>query len=122
MTGRRRQRSRIRSDNSLAAAILGGFRVSAVRGDAKSLAELAQDFLDNSCRLDAGQPLIKTQMADGETLVIEAEQVQDRRLPVVQVNRIFHDVVGEIVGFAVDCAWFDAAAAHPDGEAAGMMV
>ena len=54
--------------------------------------------------------------------MVEAQEVQDRGVPIAEVDGVFDDVVGEIVGLAVDRAAFDAAAAHPDGEAARMMI
>ena len=40
----------------------------------------------------------------GEPLVVEAQQVQDRGVEIVDMDRVFDDVVGEIVGLAVDRA------------------
>jgi hypothetical protein len=54
--------------------------------------------------------------------VIEAEQVQDRGVEVVDVDRVFDDVVAEIVGLAVDRASLGSASGHPHGEAAWMMI
>ena len=49
----------------------------------------------------------------GEALVVDAEEVEDRRLPVVDVNGVFDDVVTEVVGLAVGDARFHAGADHP---------
>ena len=54
--------------------------------------------------------------------MVEAQELQDRGVEVADVDGVFDDVVGEVVGFAVDRAAFDAAAGHPHGEAAGVMV
>ena len=61
-------------------------------------------------------------MAVGEALVVEAEQLQHRRMEVADVNRILDDVVGEVVGLAVGLATPGTAAGHPHREAARMVV
>jgi hypothetical protein len=48
--------------------------------------------------------------------------VQDGGVEVVDVDGILGDVVAELVGARRRCAGLDAAAGHPDGEAAGMMI
>ena len=57
-----------------------------------------------------------------EALVVDAEQVEHRRLEVVDVDRILDDVVREVVRLAVDDAALHTAAGHPDAVAAGMVV
>lgn len=51
----------------------------------------------------------------GEALVIDAEEVQDGGLEIVNVNGVLRDVVTEIVGAAVDVSAFHAAALHAEG-------
>src|SRR5687768_14849441 len=48
--------------------------------------------------------------------------MKDRCVQVVDVNGIGGDVVTEVVGLAVDDAALDAAAGHPDGEAAAVVI
>ena len=72
--------------------------------------------------LDAGEPLVEALVAVGEPLVVEAEQLQRGRVEVADVNRVLDDVVGKVVGLAVDLAGSGPAAGHPHREAAGMMV
>jgi hypothetical protein len=54
--------------------------------------------------------------------VVDSHDVQDRRLQVVHVDRVLGDVVAEVVGRAVGEARLDAAARHPAGEAARVMI
>src|SRR5260370_36008491 len=54
--------------------------------------------------------------------MINAEAMQDGGLQVVDVHLIFKDVVGIVIRLADAQAALDAAAGHPNGEAAGMMV
>ena len=48
-----------------------------------------------------------------ESLVINAEQVQDRCLPIVNVDGVFDDIIAEIIRLTVGDAGFYAAANHP---------
>ena len=49
-------------------------------------------------------------------------QCEDRGVEVVDVDGVLDDVVAEVVGLAVDDAGLDAAAGHPHGEAAAVVV
>ena len=48
--------------------------------------------------MDVGQAEVAAGVAVGEPLVVQAEQVQDRRLQVVDVDRVLGDVEAEVVG------------------------
>ena len=54
--------------------------------------------------------------------MIDSQAVQDRRVQIVDGHRVADDVVAEIVGLADRLTAFDAAAGHPDREAARMVV
>src|SRR5579863_7801859 len=54
-------------------------------------------------------------------LVVETHEFEGGGMEVMNVDGIPDDVVAEIVRFAVD-TWLDAAAGHPNREAAGVMV
>ena len=71
---------------------------------------------------DVGQAEIAAGMAERQPLVVEAQEMQDRRLQVVDVDRVFDDVKPEVVGRAVDNARLDAAAGHPHREGLRMVV
>ena len=60
--------------------------------------------------------------AVGQLRVIDAEDVHDRRVQIVDVHRIADDVVAEVVGLTVRVAGLDAAAGQPPGEAPAVMV
>jgi hypothetical protein len=66
--------------------------------------------------------LVKALVLERESLVIEAELVKGGCVEVADVYWVFYDVVGEVVGFAEDRAAFEAAAGHPHGEAARVVV
>ena len=54
--------------------------------------------------------------------MVEAEEVQDRRVEVVDVDRVLDGLEAELVGGAVDVPAFDAAAGQPDREAPVIVV
>ena len=61
-------------------------------------------------------------MFEGETLMVDPEKMQDRRLKVPDVHWILDDIVGKIVSLTVDHAPFDATTCHPESKAAWMVV
>src|SRR4051794_22774484 len=81
-----------------------------------------EQFLDDAGRLDAGQALVEALVPHREALVVEAEQLEDGGVEVADVDGVLDDVVAEVVRLAVDRAALDAAAGHPHGEAARVMV
>lgn len=48
-----------------------------------------------------------------ESLVINAEQVQDRCLPIVNVDGVFDDIIAEVIRLPIGDAGFNTAANHP---------
>src|SRR5258707_14414214 len=71
---------------------------------------------------DIGEAEVAALELEREPRVIDAEQVQDRRVEIVNVHRIAHDVVAKIVRLAVQRAAAHAAAREPDGKAAPVMI
>ena len=49
---------------------------------------------------DVGQAEVAAGVAEGQPLVVEAQQVQDRRLQVVDVDGVLDDVEAQVVGAA----------------------
>ncbi len=72
--------------------------------------------------VNVGQPVVAAFVAVGELFVIDAHQVQQRGVEVMHMHGIAHDVVAKLVGLAVDEPALEAAAGHPDGEAARMVI
>ena len=68
--------------------------------------------------LDTGEPGVEALKFESETLVVDPHTVQDGGVHVVDMHRVFDDVVAVLIGCAVDAAAFDAAASHPDRETA----
>src|SRR5262249_18031675 len=82
----------------------------------------AEDTLNRAVFLDAGEADVEALELVRQTLVVDAEAVQDRRVQIVNVHGVVDDVVTKVVGLAVDDARLDAAAGHPDREATRVMI
>ena len=76
----------------------------------------------NDLAMDIGEAVVAALVAVGQPLVVNPHGVHDRGVDVVNMHRVFIDIVGEVVGFAVFEPGFDAAAGEPHGEAAGVVV
>lgn len=63
--------------------------------------------------MDVGELVIAKPVPERQSLVIEAEQVQDRRVEVRDRHRILHRLVSELVCHAVDRATAHAATCEP---------
>jgi hypothetical protein len=72
--------------------------------------------------VDVGEAVVAALEAVGEAFVVEAEEVHDGGLEVVDVDLVFGDLEAHFVGGAVAEAAFDAAAGHEEGEAVGEVV
>ena len=64
--------------------------------------------------VDVGQPVVAALEVVGQPFVVDAQEVEDRGLEVVDVDGVLGDVVAEVVGLAVGDAGLDAAAGEPD--------
>ena len=81
-----------------------------------------QDFLDDSCVPTIDQPLFSTVGMIDESVVIEAEELQDSRLEVVGGHNILDRAVTDFVGGSVGHAPLDPAAREPGREALAVVV
>src|SRR5258708_18295670 len=72
--------------------------------------------------MNVREPEVAALEAVGELLVINAHAVQDGRVQIVDVDRIFHDIVTVVVGLAETEAGLDSAAGHPDRITAAMVI
>ena len=68
------------------------------------------------------EPVIAALETVGHFEVIDAEQVQNRRVQVVDMDLVLDGVKAKLIRLAIDDARFDAAPSHPDGVAMRMMV
>ncbi len=72
--------------------------------------------------MDVGEAKIATGVAEGESFVIEAEQVEDGGVHIVHVDLVLDGVVAEVVGLAKAEAGFHAGTGQPLAEAARVVV
>src|SRR5262249_15002247 len=72
--------------------------------------------------LDIGQTKISTLEFISQPSMINAQTMQDRRIQIVDVNRIARDVIAEIIRLANRDARFDSSAGKPHGKTARMMI
>ena len=70
----------------------------------------------NHFTVDIGQSILTALVAERQPCVIDAAQMQDGRLHVVNMDRIFSDVPAELIGRPVDDARLHAATCHPPTE------
>ena len=76
----------------------------------------------NDPSVDVGQPEVAARVTVGEPGVVEPHHVEDRGVEVVDVNRVFGDLVAVFVGSSVALPPLDAAAGEEAGEAVTVMV
>ena len=81
-----------------------------------------RDQLVDDVAFDVGQAEIAAGVAVRELLVVEAHEMQDRGVQVVDVDAVFDGFEAELVGRAVDVSAADAAAGHPHREAVVVVV
>ena len=83
---------------------------------------LPKQFRHHTRRLHADEPLIEALKFECEAHRVEAQQVQDGGVQVVDVNPVARDVEAELVALAERDAGLDAAAGQPHCECVRMMV
>ena len=84
-------------------------------------AELTNQSLDDVA-MHIGQTVITALESVGQPLVIDAQQMKQRRVQIVDVHSVLDDIEREGVRFTVDRAWSDSATSHPNGKASSMVV
>ncbi len=70
--------------------------------------------------VDIREPIIAPIVAEREPLVIEPEQMQQRRVQIVHVDFILHRAVAKFIRRPVFDAGLHAAAREPDAKSAGL--
>src|SRR6266853_907818 len=72
--------------------------------------------------MDVGETPVGAAVAERQFLVIDAQQVQHRRMKVIIRRGRFRGFPGPLVAFAAGHAAFDAATGHPADESAAIVV
>src|SRR5437867_10434926 len=68
------------------------------------------------------QPEVTSLEAIRQSRVVEAEEVENGRMEIVNVDGVFDDVPAKFIRFAKDLPAFNAAAGHPNTESKRMMI
>ena len=76
----------------------------------------------NHMAMNIREPPRSAVVVVGEPFVVEAEQVEDGRVEVVDVDHVFDGLVAELVGGTEAEPMLDARAGEPGGEALGVVV
>src|SRR4030095_10405879 len=71
---------------------------------------------------DVGEAKVAALEAVGEAQVIEAEEVEDRGVEIVDMHRVARDVPADLVGFAIGEPAFDSATGEQDRKRIRMMI
>ena len=88
--------------------------------DARPQGSLGKKFFDDVA-VDVGEAEVAAGVVVGEVLVIEAEEMEDGGLEVVDVDFFVSDMEAEIIGAAIG-AGFGAATGHDGGEGLRVVV
>lgn len=64
-----------------------------------------------------GESEVSSRMPEGEPLVIEAEEMQNRRMQIMNMHFVMSCLESKLIRFAVRHAPFDTAPCHPHREA-----
>ena len=93
-----------------------------VRGGTCSASVSSGEDAFDQMTMNVGETVIAALKAIGELFVVETKQVKQGGVEVVNVDRVGGDVEAEVVGDAVDMAFFEAAPSEPDAEAAVVVI
>src|SRR5882762_3791752 len=68
------------------------------------------------------EPVASALVFVNKLLVVIGKQVQDSGLKIMNMNRIFDDIISQLICFAIDDSRFDPTACHPYTKAAWMVI
>ena len=88
---------------------------------AGNLTPSADDFLQDAA-VHVGESHVASAEAKSELFVVDAEQVQDGGMHIVNIDGVFHGAHPHFVGGTERRATTDTGTSHPDAVAAHMMV
>jgi len=69
-----------------------------------------------------GQPIAPALELIVEPLMIDAQEMHKCGLKIMDMYRIFHNVVTKIISFTIGESFFDPCAGHPNSKTPGMMI
>ncbi len=87
-----------------------------------TIADHSHQHIMHNFAVDIRQAEVAALVAVGESRVVDAHEMQDRRVQIVNMHRFLDDVVTEVVRHTVRQALLHSGSGHQYGEAARMMV
>jgi hypothetical protein len=69
-----------------------------------------------------GQARVAAAEAMGQALVVDAQQMEHRRVQVMDLGLVLDGVIAVVIGRSMDRSSLDASPGEPDGEATGVVV
>ena len=91
------------------------------RSGSSKVKRLSQDVVHDSA-VNIGQAKVASRMSERESLMIHAQQMQERGMQVVVMDLVLDRVVAVIVGRTVPHARFHASPSQPHGARMGIVV
>ena len=67
----------------------------------------------NNIAADVREPEVPSTMSIGQLLVIQAQEMKDGGVKIVNMNLVLDDLYAVLIGSAVDNPWFNSRASHP---------
>ena len=80
------------------------------------------EHLLDDVAFDVGEAALDAVVLEGEALVVEAEEVEDGGVEIVEGVDVLHGFLAEVIALACADAGLHACAGHPAGEAVGIVV
>ena len=69
-----------------------------------------------------GQPVLASLVLEGQLLVVDAQQMENRRIEVMHMDRVLCNVVAEIIGLTITDSAFYASTGHPGRETTWVVI
>ena len=69
-----------------------------------------------------GKPVTSSLVFVNKFFMVITKEVQYRRLKIVNMNRIFDNIISQFVCFSINDSRFYSSSGHPDAKATGMMI
>ena len=84
--------------------------------------DASDDQILDNLAMNIGQPVITALKTERQSLVMKTEQVHDRRLQVMNMDRIFHNPESEFIGESIFESSLDSPSSHPHREAIWVVI
>src|SRR5690606_30992892 len=91
-------------------------------GNLKPPRDILCEYFPNDATFDVGQAEVAARVAVGQSFVVESEQVQQRRMQVMDMHLVDCGVIAVIIRLAVRKAGLHAAPGEPPGEGVRIVV